>query len=50
MRQRRRLDAFSPDSKKIAYLDNRSTLYWLDVESGAVKKVASEPIFGPSGR
>src|SRR5262249_15056918 len=38
--------AWSPDSKKIAYVDNSWTLYWLDLASGAVKKVASEPVFG----
>ena len=38
--------AWSPDNKKIAYVDNSWTLWWLDLESGAVKKVASEPIQG----
>ena len=33
---------WSPDSKKIAYLDNSWTLYWLDVDSGSIKRVASE--------
>ncbi|MYM25938.1 peptidase S41 [Duganella sp. FT135W] len=37
---------WSPDSKKIAYVDNAWTLYVLDVASGAIKKVASEPIYG----
>src|SRR5688500_5115360 len=40
--------SWSPDSKKIAYLDNSSTMYWLDLESGAIKKIAAEPIFGDS--
>lgn len=38
--------AWSPDSAKIAYVDNSWTLYWLDLASGAVKKIASEPVFG----
>ena len=38
--------AWSPDSRKIAYVDNSWTLYWLDLASGAVKKVASEPMYG----
>jgi tricorn protease len=37
---------WSPDSKKIAYTDNSWTLYVLDVASGAVKKIASEPLYG----
>jgi tricorn protease len=39
---------WSPDSKKIAYLDNSLTLYWMDVATGAIKKIASEPIYGPA--
>jgi tricorn protease len=39
---------WSPDSKKIAYTDNAWTLYVLDVASGAVKKIASEPLYGVS--
>ncbi|MFQ5742902.1 MAG: PDZ domain-containing protein [Acidobacteriota bacterium] len=38
---------WSPDSKKIAYTDNAWSLYLLDVDSGAIKKVASEPTYGP---
>jgi len=40
--------AWSPDSGKIAYVDNSWTLWWLDLESGAVRKVATEPIQGPA--
>ena len=39
---------WSPDSKKIAFLDNARTLSWIDLASGTVKKVATEPIYGPS--
>ncbi|HEX7983021.1 MAG TPA: PDZ domain-containing protein [Duganella sp.] len=37
---------WSPDSKKIAYTDNSWTLYVMDVASGAITKIASEPLYG----
>jgi len=40
--------AWSPDSGKIAFADNSWSLYWLDLKSGAVKKVASDKLFGPA--
>ncbi|CAN5472739.1 S41 family peptidase [soil metagenome] len=42
-----RAPLWSPDSQKIAYFDNSLTVYWLNVKSGASKKVASQPIYGP---
>jgi tricorn protease len=39
---------WSPDSTKIAYVDNGWSLYWIDVKSGACKKVASEYLYGPT--
>jgi tricorn protease len=39
---------WSPDSKKIAFIDNSTSLYWIDLEGGKVKKVASEPVYGPT--
>jgi tricorn protease len=39
--------AWSPDSKKIAFIDNSRTLSWIDLDSGKVTKVDSEPIYGP---
>jgi tricorn protease len=39
---------WSPDSKKIAYIDNANTLYWIELASAKVKKVAAEPLYGPS--
>jgi tricorn protease len=39
---------WSPDSQKIAYWDNSQSVYWVDVKSGASKKVASQPIYGPA--
>jgi tricorn protease len=38
---------WSPDAAKIAYVDNSRSLYWIDLKSGQVKKVASEPVYGP---
>src|SRR5207302_10876725 len=43
------LPVFSPDSKKIAFIDNSQSLFWIDLEAGAVKKIASEPQYGPEG-
>ena len=37
---------WSPDGRKIAYVDNSWTLYWIDLANGAVKKIATEPIYG----
>ncbi len=39
--------AWSPDSRKIAYTDNSWSVYWLDLDTGASKKIASE-LVGPS--
>ena len=38
---------WSPDSGKLAFIDNSWTLYVLDLESGKVQSVATEPHFGP---
>lgn len=39
---------WSPDGKKIAFVDNSQSLLWIDLEGGKVKKIASEPYYGPS--
>jgi tricorn protease len=39
--------AWSPDGKKVAYIDNSWSLYWIDLGDGKVRKVASEPQYGP---
>ncbi|MEE8586479.1 MAG: peptidase S41, partial [Acidobacteriota bacterium] len=39
--------SWSPDSKKVAYMDNSLTLYWLDLESGAAKKIGANQLYGP---
>jgi tricorn protease len=41
------MPTWSPDSKKIAYQDNSQSLYVIDLESGKVTKIASEPQYGP---
>jgi tricorn protease len=41
--------SWSPDSKKIAYRDNSQTLFWIDLESSRVKKIAAEPQYSPAG-
>ena len=42
-----RAPVWSPDSQKIAYFDNSLSVYWVDVKSGASKKIASQPIYSP---
>jgi tricorn protease len=39
---------WSPDSKKLAFIDNANALFWLDLASGATKKIATEPVYGPA--
>jgi tricorn protease len=41
---------WSPDSRKIAFADNALTLYWLDVVTGAVKRIAAEELYQPGGQ
>jgi tricorn protease len=38
---------WSPDSKKISFTDNARNLYWIDVETGIIKKVATESLYTP---
>ena len=38
---------WSPDSTKIAFTDNARSLYVLDVASGAVTKISSQPVYTP---
>jgi tricorn protease len=39
---------WSPDNKQIAFIDNSLSLYFIELDGGKVKKVASEPQYGPS--
>ncbi len=41
---------WSPDSARIAFADNALALFWLDVKTGAVKKIASEYLYIPGGQ
>jgi tricorn protease len=43
------LPVWSPDSKKIAFRDNSQSLFWIDLADGTIKKIASEPHYGPEG-
>jgi tricorn protease len=38
---------WSPDGKWISYTDNSWSLFLLEVASGRIRKVASEPVYGP---
>jgi tricorn protease len=37
---------WAPDGKRIAYADNSRSLYVIELESGSVAKIDSEPIYG----
>jgi len=39
--------SWSPDSKKISYTDNGRDLFVVDVAGSAVKKIASDELYGP---
>ena len=39
--------AWSPDSKKIVFTDNAWSLFVIDTGIGAIKKIATEPLYGP---
>lgn len=38
---------WSPDNQKILFRDNSLTLYWIDLKSGDIKKIASEIYYAP---
>ncbi|MEP0773517.1 MAG: PD40 domain-containing protein, partial [Acidobacteriota bacterium] len=38
---------FSPDGRKLSFIDNSRSLYWIDLETGKVRKVFSEILYGP---
>jgi tricorn protease len=40
--------AWSPDSQKLAFTDNSWSLFWMDVGTGNIKKIASQYRYGPS--
>jgi tricorn protease len=40
---------WSPDSQRIAFVDNAQALHWIDVATGAQKKVAANTVISPIG-
>ncbi|MBC8182086.1 PD40 domain-containing protein [candidate division KSB1 bacterium] len=38
---------WSPDSKKLTFTDNGRNLYWINITSGSIKKIATEKIYEP---
>jgi len=40
---------WAPDSQKIVYADNSMSLYWIDLKTGELKKIASEYLYTPRG-
>jgi tricorn protease len=38
---------WSPDSKKLSFIDNSRSLFWIDLATGALKKVSSETLYSP---
>ena len=38
---------WSPDSQKISFADNSMSLFWIDLKTGAVKKIGQEYYYGP---
>jgi len=40
---------WAPDGKKIAFVDNSMSLFWIDLGTAKVTKIASEPQYGPWG-
>jgi tricorn protease len=39
--------AWSPDSQKISFADNSQSLFWIDLKTGAVKKIGQEYYYSP---
>jgi len=40
---------WSPDSRKLTFTDNSWSLYWIDLETGKIRKIGQEYLYGPSG-
>jgi tricorn protease len=40
--------SWSPDSQKLAFTDNSWSLFWIDPGTGAIKKIGSQYMYGPS--
>ena len=40
---------WSPDSKKLSYVDNSQSLYWVDLASGAATRIDGHRVYTPAG-
>jgi len=38
---------WSPDSEKLTFVDNARSLFWIDAETGKIKKIGTESIYSP---
>lgn len=38
---------WSPDSQKLSFVDNSRTLYWIDLASGTVTRIAADTVYAP---
>jgi len=38
---------WSPDSKKVCFTDNARNIFWMDIKTGIINKVDSEPFYSP---
>jgi len=38
---------WSPDNQKISFSDNARNLYWIDVETGKITRIAAESLYSP---
>ena len=39
--------SWSPDSKKLGFSDNARNIFWIDIDTGVVSKIDSEPHYAP---
>jgi tricorn protease len=42
--------AWSPDSQKIAFIDNSQSIFWIDLASGAVKRLGGNRVYTPASQ
>jgi tricorn protease len=39
---------WAPDSRRLSFADNSWSLYWIELDSGKVRKISTEYLYGPS--
>ena len=39
---------WSPDGKQFSFVDNSWSLFWLELATGSIQKISSEPFYGPA--